>query len=72
MATSRTERGTLVVCHAQRGQMRIRGGKFGLRGIAGQYLIHLPEGTSGTLAGRFRQSQAQDGSAERERSAARR
>jgi hypothetical protein len=68
-ATSRTERGTLVVCHAQRGQLRIRGSKFGLRGIAGQYLIHLPEGTAGTLTGRFRERAAQDGAAERGRPA---
>jgi hypothetical protein len=71
-ATRETERGTLVVCHAPRGQMRIRGSNFALRGVAGQYVIHLPEGTSGTLTGRFRQRQAQDGAAEHERPAARR
>jgi hypothetical protein len=35
-ATRETEEGTLVVCKAMRGQLRIRGSRFGLRGVAGQ------------------------------------
>jgi hypothetical protein len=67
--TREAEEGTLVVCKAMRGQLRIRGSRFGLRAVAGQYVIHLPEGTSGKLTGRFRERAAQYDTAETERPA---
>ena len=60
-ATRRTEQGLLVVCKARRGRLHIRGSHFSLRGVAGHYAIHLPEGTSGTLVGRFEERGGPDG-----------